>query len=381
MRRSSKRATRIVLLSVSLNGGGGIASFARQIVGNLVRLCEKGVVSHLEILSLYAQGESSWGGNGFVRGKAFGGQRAWFGARVVWEAVRGSTGDWILADHVGMLRPLAFVPGFLVGPRVAVLLHGEELPRLRRGTARASWRHVDVAITNSSATRRKLHGVLGAAYKTAHVMNPSVEECYLKLASRMGGDGAREPTALIVGRMWSSQSGKGHRTVLEAWKTVVGVRPGSRLYVVGCGDALEDYQRLTTRFGLDGVVEFTGEVGDELLAEIYGRSWVYVMPSKQDGYGISFLQAMLHGVPCIGPRDGGAEDLIIHGVNGLLVDPDDVEGLAGALLQVFGDSVFRREMSRNALRVGRSKALYDGDACRIAEALGLAGNGVQVGDD
>lgn len=366
----TRTTPRILLLSVSIGGRGGIASFARQIGRSIIGLRSRGAVSGIGILSLYSDRDGVQG-NLSESCESFEGARVRFGLAVLGAALRHSKRDWIVADHIAMIKPLALVPRPLLRARVAVLLHGEELPSLSSFVVRAAWRHVRVAVTNSGATRRRVRDAVRDFYGPIGILNPSVERSFLLSSYSARRRTSPHPTALIVGRMWSTQSGKGHEETLKAWKTVVQVYPESRLLVAGSGDAAQRYEALAERLGLGGHVEFMGYVDDAHLADIYARAWVFVMPSRQDGYGISFLQAMLHGVPCIGPRDGGIEDLIVHGVNGLLVDPGDVRGIADVILRVLGDPELWREMSRNAVMVGRSKAQYDGDHRRIAELLGI----------
>jgi glycosyltransferase involved in cell wall biosynthesis len=67
------------------------------------------------------------------------------------------------------------------------------------------------------------------------------------------------------------------------------------------------------------------------------------MPSRDEGFGLVFLEAMCAGKACIGAR-GAATEIIQHGVTGLIVDPASADELAAALLTLFDDPVRCRAM-------------------------------------
>ena len=78
------------------------------------------------------------------------------------------------------------------------------------------------------------------------------------------------------------------------------------------------------------------------------RSWVHVLPSRKEGWGLAVVEAAQHGVPTIGYRSsGGLTDSIVDGVTGLLVD--DKGGLIDGLQRLLGDPVLREQLGAKAL--------------------------------
>jgi phosphatidyl-myo-inositol dimannoside synthase len=71
-------------------------------------------------------------------------------------------------------------------------------------------------------------------------------------------------------------------------------------------------------------VIFTGYVPDEELAALFSLADVYVMPSKKEGFGIVFIEAMYYGLPVIAGNKDGSADALHNGKLGLLVDCDSV---------------------------------------------------------
>jgi hypothetical protein len=85
-------------------------------------------------------------------------------------------------------------------------------------------------------------------------------------------------------------------------------------------------------------------LSDEELAAAYDNSDVFVMPSRMEGFGIVFLEAMRHGKPCIGGNHGGTPEVIEHGKSGFLVDYGDAEALVSHIESLQNDHVLRTSL-------------------------------------
>ena len=142
--------------------------------------------------------------------------------------------------------------------------------------------------------------------------------------------------ALIVARMSSAERYKGHDALLEIWPHVLARHPEAVLAVAGDGDDRERLELKARELGVHGAVTFAGRVGDSALAGLYARCRFFVMPSRDEGFGFVFVEAMRAGRACVGSH-GAASEIIDDGVSGLLVDPDDRAGLASAVVRLLGD--------------------------------------------
>jgi phosphatidylinositol alpha-1,6-mannosyltransferase len=141
-------------------------------------------------------------------------------------------------------------------------------------------------------------------------------------------------TALIVARMSSAERYKGHDALLDVWPDLLSRHPNAVLAVAGDGDDRPRLEARVTALGLTRAVRFLGRVDDRQLDELYRSCRLFVMPSRDEGFGLVFLEAMRAGKPCIGGR-GAASEIIEHGVTGLIVDPDSRHELSVALERLY----------------------------------------------
>lgn len=243
---------------------------------------------------------------------------------------------WILFTHIGLLRALRFVPRSMRAP-YGVFLHGIE-----SWTPLAPWeidllRGAEMRLTNSqftadraSAANRGIGDVIVCPLALPGIV-PPVQ------SSRPG-----RPIALIVGRLDAGERYKGHTQLIEAWPVVLARVPDAELIIAGDGDDRLRLERLVRESGAGRSIRFTGFVSRTDLERLYGEAAVFVLPSRGEGFGLVYLEAMAHRLPCIGSVHDAAREIVVDGQTGLLVDPDDPAALSAALVRVLTDESFRR---------------------------------------
>lgn len=124
--------------------------------------------------------------------------------------------------------------------------------------------------------------------------------------------------------------------------------PGIRLLIAGEGPEREALERQIAELGLTGRVEFLGYVEGEPLRELYRTSDVFILPTREDCFGLVILEAMCASLPVISSKYAdGARDLIAEGENGYIVDPENAAELAGAISRCFAQTDLA-EMGRNS---------------------------------
>jgi starch synthase len=146
-----------------------------------------------------------------------------------------------------------------------------------------------------------------------------------------------QPTALFVGRPFEL---KGGPTLLKAWSAVRARIPTAELIIAGPrGDAPR---------GLGPGITWLGRVDRAQLEQLYRRATVFVLPSMFDAWGHVFVEAMGHGLPCIGTNCCAMPEIIEEGVTGRLVPRAEAEPLADALIELLTKPRTTEAMGRKA---------------------------------
>jgi len=138
------------------------------------------------------------------------------------------------------------------------------------------------------------------------------------------------PRLLTVSRLLSTDTYKGVDTLIEAMPLVRRAFPLARLRVVGTGDDAPRLLALAGRLGVGGAVDFLGAVNDEALRAEYAACDFFALPSRKEGFGLVFLEAMSYGKPCLGARAGGVPEVINDAV-GALAEYGNIPDLAAAM--------------------------------------------------
>ncbi len=126
----------------------------------------------------------------------------------------------------------------------------------------------------------------------------------------------------------------------EAWRRAAPQVPGARLVVVGKG---------SQRAAIEGTAdEYLDQLTPGQVAEKLDESTVLVLPSRYEGLGRVVIEAFARGRGVVATRAGGVLDLVDDGEQGLLVDPEDTQGLADALVRVLADRVLAERLGAAA---------------------------------
>jgi len=176
-------------------------------------------------------------------------------------------------------------------------------------------------------------------------------------ARRRGGEFRREMGLAdgvkligIVGRIFPI---KNHALFIEAAARIATVEPASRFIVVGDGPLRPALEEQARRLGIGERVLFTGWRSD--LPRIYADLDVLVVSSNNEGTPLSAIEAMAASCPVVATRVGGIPDVITDKVTGHLVLPGEVEGIAGAVLDLLADPQSAARIGRNAMSAARRR--------------------------
>jgi len=124
---------------------------------------------------------------------------------------------------------------------------------------------------------------------------------------------------------------KGIDLNIEALSPLIKKYPRIKYYIIGDGQERQNLVKLVEEMKLTGNVVFLGKLPHREAMKYMADAHIFSLPSWQEGFGVVYIEAMAHGIPVIGVKGEGIEDVIVHGENGFLVPPYDVDELTNTL--------------------------------------------------
>jgi glycosyltransferase involved in cell wall biosynthesis len=173
------------------------------------------------------------------------------------------------------------------------------------------------------------------------------------------------PTLVFLGRL---NRYKRVDLVLEALSSLTARGLDVRFMVAGAGDERGSLEALSVKLGLSDRVRFLGFVSEEKKVEILRRSWVHVLTSTKEGWGISNVEAAACGTPTVASDSPGLRESVVHAETGLLVPHGDVAALAAALESLLTEPETRAAMGQRAEAFAR-RHTWDATADGVEKAL------------
>ena len=153
-----------------------------------------------------------------------------------------------------------------------------------------------------------------------------------------------EPGSQIVGVVARLEPEKGHQTLIEAWPNVLRECPDAYLLIVGEGSRRDFLEQWAAAHKVAHRVIFTGRRDD--VPAVTAALDVAVLPSWREAQGQSILEAMALSRPVVASDVGGIPEMIEDGVTGLLVDHDNPNALAAAIVRLLKDHAFADLIAR-----------------------------------
>lgn len=152
---------------------------------------------------------------------------------------------------------------------------------------------------------------------------------------------------------------KAQDTVIRAMPDILRDQPKTKYVMVGLPTKRKEIELLARNLGVESSVVFIGLVDREQLPYYYNLADVFVMVSRYakegevEGFGIAVLEAAMCAVPAVISSGCGLEEAVIPNQTALVVEPDDPQATAQAILRLLNDEPLRRKMSEQAFRFVR----------------------------
>jgi phosphatidyl-myo-inositol dimannoside synthase len=257
----------------------------------------------------------------------------------------------VVAGHPN-LSPVVRAMRF-AAPQVKSIIctHGvevwEPLTRLRRMALRGA----DVVLAPSRYTAEQVAAVQRVAAEKIRVLPWALDPQFEALAPLAAKSAAPASfpegrVVLTVGRWRADERYKGMDTLITALPRLLPRWPELQLAAVGDGDDRAWLEDLADETGVERHVHFLSGLSYAELAACYGHCEMFALPSKGEGFGLVYLEAMACGKPVIGGAHGGAPEVIDDGKTGYLVPHGDAVQLATAIETLLADPALEQEMGR-----------------------------------
>jgi len=251
----------------------------------------------------------------------------------------------VIISHTNLLIPAFLIKILSPSTRLILLAHGIEVWEPFNPIKKYMLHKCDRVLAVSNFTKEKMMMVHGIPAHRISVLNNCLDP-FLPLPVISGakdagilkryGLNAGQPLLLTITRISSGEQYKGYDQVFVALKKLKERYSGIRYLLAGKYDAEEKHRidALVKRHEIGDTVILPGFILEEELAAHYDIADCYIMPSKKEGFGIVFIEALYYGKPVIAGNVDGSVDALDNGSLGLLVNPDDQDQITTAIEKV-----------------------------------------------
>ena len=203
--------------------------------------------------------------------------------------------------------------------------------------------------------------------QVAHVLPANTVVVHNGVDPEMFAPGPEATLPLVVLSVGNLIPTKDHALLLRAFAPLA--RSNSRvvLEIIGDGPERVNLVRLATDLGIAGQVRFLGRQSREDVARAMRRCAVFALPSRYEGLGCVYLEAMACGKPAIGCQGQGIDEIIEHGKSGLLISPGNEAELRDWLIMLLHNQDLRYRLGAAARDQILQRHTLDHQAERLAE--------------
>jgi len=254
----------------------------------------------------------------------------------------------VLAAHPN-LAPIARAMN-LLAPRMKniVCTHGIEVWEPLSGMRQRALQHATVVLAPSRATADFVVSLQGVKPDGVRVLPWALDPDFETKASgdsmRLPGEFPTGRVILTVGRWLATERYKGMDTLIKALPRLLLRWPDVQLVMVGSGDDREWLENIARDSGIQRHVHFFANLSYAELSACYAAAELFALPSRGEGFGFVYLEAMARGKPVIGGAHGGAPEVIQDGVTGYLVQHGDTEQLATSIDALLSNPELAKQM-------------------------------------
>jgi glycosyltransferase involved in cell wall biosynthesis len=283
----------------------------------------------------------------------------------------------IVSTHLNF-GPLAMLARRSFGAPYILVAHGIDAWGITNASRKRALLKADLTLAVSNYTRDRLIQEVGLDPDRVKILPNTFAADRFAIAPkpprllRRYGLRPDTPVILTVCRLADTECYKGYDQIIKAMPEIVRAVPEARYLLVGKGPDRPRIERLIAEAGVQDAVILAGFVPDEELSEHYNLCDIFAMPSRAEGFGIVYLEALACGKTVLAGNKDGSRDALGGGELGLLVDPDDTAEIAAEIIRVLRREHWRQEIFNPELLRRRVIELFGFEAFKraVADLLG-----------
>ena len=254
----------------------------------------------------------------------------------------GLTADVVILTHVNLSLIGCILHLLNPGCKIWLVAHGIEVWQPLKFWKKLIWKNLDTIICVSRFTRQKVIELHRASPDKCFVLNNTLDP-FIKLPVLFNKPSnlleryhlnTSDKVIFTLTRIAATEKFKGYEQVIKAVSNLKQNLPNIRYILAGPCNGLEKIriQQLITDYGLEKNFILTGYINESELTDHFLLADLFVLPSKKEGFGIVFIEAMALGLPVICGNVDGSTDAVRNEKMGTAIDPDDLEALEQAIL-------------------------------------------------
>jgi glycosyltransferase involved in cell wall biosynthesis len=257
----------------------------------------------------------------------------------------------VLAAHPNLAPIVTAMKVLAPGMKSIVCTHGVEVWEPLSLVRRRALCRANLVLAPSRATAEFLESLQHVSPKHIRVLPWALDPDFDTLAAtnrpgKLPAAFPSGPVILTVGRWLVTERYKGMDTIILALPRLLLRWPDLQLALVGSGDDRQWLEAIARESGVRLHVHFLSDLSYTELSACYAASEIFALPSRGEGFGFVYLEAMARSRPVIGGAHGGAPEIIQDGVTGYLVQHGDAAQLATSIDTILSNPELARQMGQ-----------------------------------
>ena len=225
----------------------------------------------------------------------------------------------------------------------------------------------DLIVTVSRAFQKHFLSIFPDLQGKTVFIHNGVDLAELSENSENGTGGEQGQYVLCIAAHYER---KGLDVLIHAVSSLNDVDLPFKLLLVGDGPLREQLEDLAVSLGVHERIEFLGKQGRGQVAKLLHCCDVFVQPSRSETFGIAIIEAMACKKPVVATRVGGIPEIIENGKNGILVEPDNPDALAEAIMTVLKNKDLKEAIANNGYATVQERFRYENTGSAYESVFG-----------